>query len=76
MSLAAVRRTFEKLGREDPMYTVLSWKRRRHNRWDPEEFFQTGRREIEGVLRYVDARRLPLARRRALDFGCGVGRLS
>jgi len=76
MSLAAVKRTFEKLGREDPLYTVLSWKRRGHNRWDPEEFFQTGRREIEGVLRYVDAWGLPFARRRALDFGCGVGRLS
>lgn len=76
MTLVTVKKTFEKYGREDPLYAVLSHKGCQHNRWDPEEFFETGRREIEGVLRYVDALGLPLTRRRALDFGCGVGRLS
>jgi 2-polyprenyl-3-methyl-5-hydroxy-6-metoxy-1,4-benzoquinol methylase len=76
MSLATVKKTFEKFGRDDPLYAVLSRKGLRHNKWDPDEFFQTGNREIGRVLRYVDALRLPLARRRALDFGCGVGRLS
>ena len=76
MSLATVKQTYEKLGRTDPMYAVLSDKRRRHNRWDPNEFFQTGQREIRDVLQYVDRLGLQLGRGKALDFGCGVGRLS
>lgn len=76
MSLSSVKRTYEKLGRDDPLYAVLSRKELRHNRWDPAEFFETGRREINAILDYVAQLGLRLQRRRALDFGCGVGRLS
>ncbi len=76
MSLNNVKRTYERLGREDPLYAVLSRKELRHNRWDRGEFFATGRREIEDVLEYTDRLGLLLRRGRALDFGCGVGRLS
>jgi SAM-dependent methyltransferase len=76
MTLDIVKRTYEKLGRDDPLYAVLSRKDLQHNKWDPAEFFQTGEREIRGILEYVDGLSLPLLRQRALDFGCGVGRLS
>jgi 2-polyprenyl-3-methyl-5-hydroxy-6-metoxy-1,4-benzoquinol methylase len=76
MTLEFVKRTYEKLGRDDPLYAVLSDKRLRHGKWDPVEFFRTGEREIHGVLEYVDSLSLALTRQRALDFGCGVGRLS
>ncbi|UCC25887.1 MAG: class I SAM-dependent methyltransferase [Gemmatimonadales bacterium] len=76
MSLDPVKQTYEKLGRDDPLYAVLSRKGLEDNKWDPEEFFETGRREIEAVLGYVDQVGLPLHRGRALDFGCAVGRLS
>lgn len=71
-----MKKTYEKLGREDPLYAVLSNKHLRHNKWDPVEFFRTGEREIEGILRYIDQLGLPLQPHRALDFGCGVGRLT
>lgn len=76
MSLNSVKRTYEKLGRDDPLYAVLSRKELRHNKWDPAEFFATGTREIQDILQYVDGLGLSLRRGRALDFGCGVGRLS
>ncbi len=76
MSLGTVKDTYEKLGHEDPLYAVLSDKRRRHNRWEPEEFFRTGTREIRAVLQYVEGLGVELGREAALDFGCGVGRLS
>ncbi len=76
MTLEILKRTYEKLGRDDPLYAVLSRRGLRHNKWDPAEFFQTGKREIRGVLQYVDHLGLPLLRQRVLDFGCGVGRLS
>ncbi|MBA2410455.1 MAG: class I SAM-dependent methyltransferase [Gammaproteobacteria bacterium] len=76
MSLGIVKQTYEKFGRDDPLYAVLSCRSRRHNRWDPAEFFETGRQEIGAVLAYADRIGLRVARTRALDFGCGVGRLS
>jgi ubiquinone/menaquinone biosynthesis C-methylase UbiE len=76
MSLDHTKKTYEKLGREDPFYAVLTVPRFRHNKWDVREFFETGEREIADILAYVAGRNLPLVRGRALDFGCGVGRLS
>jgi SAM-dependent methyltransferase len=76
MSLDHTKKTYEKLGREDPFYAVLTVPRFRHNRWDPKEFFATGEEEITDILKYVDKLKLPVVRRKALDFGCGVGRLS
>jgi SAM-dependent methyltransferase len=76
MSLQAVKQTYEKLGRDDPLYAVLSDKRFQHNRWAPHAFFETGAKEIDEVLRYVQDVGCKLEFHRALDFGCGVGRLS
>lgn len=76
MSLDFVKKTYEKLGRDDPFYAVLTVDRFRGNRWDTAEFFSTGRTEISGVLDYVKTLGVSLSPGRALDFGCGVGRLS
>lgn len=76
MNLDHTRQTYEKLGRDDPFYAVLTVPQFRHNRWDPSEFFANGEREIAGVMQYLDELQLTVARNDALDFGCGVGRLS
>lgn len=76
MSLDHVRRVYEEWGEKDPLYAVLTRKRRRGNRWDPEEFFRTGREEIAEVLARAAALPAEPGRERALDFGCGVGRLT
>lgn len=76
MTLDSVKKTFERLGQEDPLYGVLAHKGTRHNRWDPDEFFASGQQEIRDVLRYLNDLGLRIAGGRALDFGCGVGRLS
>ena len=76
MSLADLQRTWEALGKEDPFWAVLTIRRFRHNRWDPDAFFEHGRREIRTVMDYVGQLGLDLRPGRALDFGCGVGRLT
>jgi SAM-dependent methyltransferase len=76
MSLKNVKKTYEKLGADDPLYAVLSEKKFQHNRWNPKDFFSTGLKEIDDVLHYVEGTNCKLQFRRALDFGCGVGRLS
>jgi ubiquinone/menaquinone biosynthesis C-methylase UbiE len=71
-----LQHTWDALGRTDPFWAVLTHADKRGNRWDPTEFMRTGVDEIANVVRYATALRPELGRGRALDFGCGVGRLS
>jgi SAM-dependent methyltransferase len=74
--IADVSRTWTKLGGEDPMWAVLTDKGKSRNRWTPEDFLATGVDEIAAVLARLDELGLATGRGRALDFGCGAGRLS
>jgi len=58
------------------MWAILTSPGRDGNRWDPEEFFRSGSDEVAAVMAYVASLGVELPRRRALDFGCGVGRLT
>lgn len=60
----------------DALWAILSDPAKRHGRWDVDEFLATGRREIDQLLESAQRWHLPEQRHRALDFGCGVGRLS
>jgi SAM-dependent methyltransferase len=64
---------WEELGRRDPHWAILS-EPGRQGSWDDEAFFATGRAEIDATLRDVGDRLI--ARDAALDFGCGLGRLT
>lgn len=44
--------------------------------WGEAEFFATGREEIDGVMARLDELGATPERGRALDFGCGLGRLT
>lgn len=69
---------WEYWGRTDPYFGVLSEKRFGKEAIDAhyEEFFATGRHQIDHRLGHLEARLGPIHRDRALDFGCGVGRVS
>jgi SAM-dependent methyltransferase len=70
-------RQWEKLGRVDPRWAVLADNDRRNGGWDDASFFRTGREVVSDSLDFVRAIGASPARtNRALDFGCGVGRLS
>lgn len=45
-------------------------------RWQSQEFSETGRAEIDVLLADLGSLAPTLSRRRALDFGCGLGRLT
>jgi SAM-dependent methyltransferase len=74
--IADVSRTWTKLGGEDPMWAVLTDRGKSGNRWSAEDFLSTGVVEITGVLARLAELGLDVGRERALDFGCGAGRLS
>jgi len=76
MALKHVQKTYDKLGESDPLYAVLSFKDAKNNQWDPEAFFARGRREIATALEQLPGMGLEVNTDRALDFGCGVGRLT
>jgi SAM-dependent methyltransferase len=58
------------------MWAVLTHPDKRGGRWDVDEFFATGVKDVNDVMARVDQHAIQLIRGRALDFGCGVGRLS
>ncbi len=73
--LARLGHQWNALGRRDALGAVLTrpWTA---PEWDVADFFETGRADVERLMRAI-ARRAPrLTTRRALDFGCGVGRLT
>jgi len=74
--LDRLRRIWERLGDDDPLWAVLSDSRKRGGRWDIDEFFATGTAEIDAQLAAVGALGFPRQRDVALDFGCGAGRLT
>lgn len=45
-------------------------------KWTPEEFLAAGEREIESIIAGLEGQGWVPRSRRALDFGCGLGRLS
>jgi trans-aconitate methyltransferase len=60
----------------DPLWAVLAFPEKSGNRWTVREFMQTGEREIALLYHRFAELQLPEPKGRALDFGCGVGRLT
>lgn len=72
--LESLRKTWTALAESDPLWAVLSWPRKRGQRWNVTEFFATGDDEIDQVMEYIDSLGFRPPWTKALDFGCGVGR--
>jgi ubiquinone/menaquinone biosynthesis C-methylase UbiE len=76
MALGELARTWEALARHDAMWAILSDPNKVGNKWDLQEFLQTGRGEAQRTIDCLDAIARPYRCGRALDFGCGLGRVS
>lgn len=68
--------SWDKLAELDPLWVILHEPGKRYGRWSPEEFFATGEAEMGAVLDKCRQLGIALKYERALDFGCGVGRLT
>lgn len=74
--LAEVRRDWTRLGSEAPLWAVCVDPDKRNGGWDDDEFLASGATEVDAALDRLGALGLHPGRDRALDFGCGAGRLS
>lgn len=74
-SLASHRRDWEELATIDAKWSVLTSPGKRDT-WMDSEFFATGEREIGQLLQTLRGFGYPKLFENALDFGCGVGRLT
>ena len=77
MTLEEVEKDWTRLGADDPLWAVLVASDKRNGKWDPDEFLATGRAEIDAALATLAKfGGTPVKTERALDFGCGAGRLT
>ncbi len=74
--LATDRALWHALGATDPMWAVCSDPERRDGGWTAPEFFASRPKEVDAVMAFLDHLGVEPGRERALDFGCGVGRLT
>lgn len=74
--MRAERREWEELAELDPLWAVLSEPDRKGGRWDLDAFLATGELEVARRIARLAELGLPERHERALDFGCGVGRIT
>jgi len=72
MTIERLSRDWDDLAEEDALRAVL-W---RDGSWELEEFLATGEREVGALVAAAEELGYPQGKERALDFGCGVGRLT
>lgn len=73
MNLEGVQKSWDRLGKTDPVSSMLPADLRgRISGLD--EFFASGETEIDRAMEHLSFRGCALGRRKALDFGCGLGR--
>lgn len=72
MEIDELGANWDALGRERPFFAILTDR----DDWNEGEFFQTGDTVISSLMRELESAGLTGHRERALDFGCGAGRLT
>jgi SAM-dependent methyltransferase len=76
VELTRWKQNWETLALLDPLWAILSDPSKKGQKWNKDDFFQSGKQHISELLDEVDSTGFPLRRGTALDFGCGVGRLT
>ena len=74
MNIEALREGWDHAAKDDPMYHILSLQGKETGGWDRDEFFETGRKQVAEAMRYLTD--YGVRHGAALDFGCGIGRLT
>lgn len=76
MQLGHLQQHWDAFGKEDPLFGILTWPDKKGGKWETSEFFDTGRGDVAHLLGKARELKPGISLARALDFGCGVGRLT
>lgn len=77
MSFKTTSKNWEGLAQKDALWAICTNPNKRKGKWDEEEFFKMGELEIDKIISYLKEKTyLGDKSAKALDFGCGVGRIS
>jgi ubiquinone/menaquinone biosynthesis C-methylase UbiE len=77
VSLETLRSDWDDLAERDALWAILTDASKAGGRWNLAEFLATGDAEVETALGHLERSRIQLdCSGAALDFGCGVGRLT
>lgn len=76
MNLKELQMHWNEFGRIDPFYAILTYEGKNDQRWDAEEFFASGEKQVDDLMNELQSLDLKVRLGKALDFGCGVGRLT
>lgn len=76
MDLKELQKNWDLFGKKDPLWAILTHPDKKDGKWDLDAFFETGEREIKRLFRSLDRLDVSLTTSKALDFGCGIGRLT
>jgi SAM-dependent methyltransferase len=74
--VGAQRRDWEDLAQVDPLWAIASSPGKRFGRFGADEFYAAGEAKVQRLMERLAGLGLPTARGRALDFGCGAGRIT
>lgn len=75
-ALQQTKQDWEDLAEVDPYWAIAGNAKLKYGGWDEEEFFRSGERVVADVMTAGARFDRPSEHRRALDFGCGYGRLT
>ena len=50
MKLKELQKNWDNFGKTDPRWSILTWSEKKNNKFDINEFFETGKKEIEIVM--------------------------
>ena len=79
MELKELQRNWDILGKEDPLWAIISFEAKKGNKWDLAEFFASGERtvaeEILTDMGNICQGKAP-GEMRVLEIGCGAGRVT
>lgn len=76
MTLKNLQRDWDSIAKIDTLWGILSAEDKKNGKWDIDEFFQTGEMDIRMLVNKIKGMGITLNWATALDFGCGVGRLT
>jgi len=76
VDLPELQRNWDTLAKQDPMWAIMTEPSRHGGAWDVAEFFASGQAHVAEALAAVERATGSVPTGRALDFGCGLGRLT